>query len=319
VNGLLSDTYVQLRKSAVKDMHNIKLICACKEDKDLLGEFLQENRKFMFSIIMRYKGSIEEIKMKFKVTEDDLYQHACIGLLTALKDFDIHRGIKFTTYVVRPILWEVNQLLYSNSQEVRLSRGAIDMIRRMVEIEDTLGYRPTEQKMAKLLQVPIERYREVAQFSDAMEHFDSIDNFEAIDNSQNNMDEHVTNKVYVQQLLCSPLFTEHEKTVMHLIMKGANNSRISEILHVYPMTISRTLARIRKKIDKHKQDTENIPIEAQSKYREEINLIVEMSKEHKQVLNVTDITDVLKISGYDISKYSKRVLYYIRKKAKLAI
>ncbi|MBE0342961.1 RNA polymerase subunit sigma, partial [Paenibacillus sp. 28ISP30-2] len=208
---------------------------------------------------------------------------------------------------------------YSNSQEVRLSRGAIDMIRRMVEIEDTLGYRPSEQRMAKLLQVPIERYREVAQFSDAMEHFESIDNFEAIDNSQNNMDEHVINKVYVQQLLCSSLFTEHEKTVMHLIMKGANNSQISEILHVYPMTITRTLARIRKKIDKHKQDTENIQIEAQSKYREEINLIVEMSKEHKQVLNVTDITDVLKISGYDISKYSKRVLYYIRKKAKLAI
>ncbi|WP_262384698.1 sigma-70 family RNA polymerase sigma factor [Paenibacillus terrae] len=319
MNGLLSDTYVQLRKPAVKDMHNIKLICACKEDKDLLGEFLQENRKFMFSIIMRYKGSIEELKMKFKVTEDDLYQQACIGLLMALKDFDIHRGIKFTTYVVRPILWEVNQLLYSNSQEVRLSRGAIDMIRKMVEIEDTLGYRPSQQKMVKLLQVPIERYREVAQFSDAMEHFDSIDNFEAIDNSQNNMDEHVINKVYVQQLLCSSLFTEHEKTVMHLIMKGANNSQISEILHVYPMTITRTLARIRKKIDKHKQDTENIQIEAQSKYREEINLIVEMSKEHKQVLNVTDITDVLKISGYDISKYSKRVLYYIRKKAKLAI
>lgn len=247
VNELLSDTYVQLRKPAVKDMHNIKLICACKEDKDLLGEFLQENRKFMFSIIMRYKGSIEDLKMKFKVTEDDLYQHACIGLLTALKDFDIHRGIKFTTYVVRPILWEVNQLLYSNSQEVRLSRGAIDMIRRMVEIEDTLGYRPGEQKMAKLLQVPVERYREVAQFSDAMEHFDSIDNFEATDNSHYNMDELVINKVYVQQLLCSTLFTEHEKTVMHLIMKGANNSQISEILHVYPMTISRTLARIRKK------------------------------------------------------------------------
>lgn len=297
----------------------MKLICACKENKDLLGEFLQENRKFMFSIIMRYKGSVEELKMKFKVTEDDLYQHACIGLLTALKDFDIHRGIKFTTYVVRPILWEVNQLLYSNSQEVRLSRGAIDMIRRMAEIEDTLGYRPCEQKMAKFLQVPIERYREVAQFSDTMEHFDSIDSFEATDNSQSNLDEHVINRIYVQQLLSNPLFTEHEKTVMRLIMKGANNSQISQILHVYPMTISRILARIRNKINKQVQEAENNQPEAQSKYRNEINLIVEMSKEHKQVLDVADIQDALQISGYDISKYSKRVLYYIRKKAKLAI
>ncbi|MFD1460376.1 sigma-70 family RNA polymerase sigma factor [Paenibacillus farraposensis] len=297
----------------------MKLICACKENKDLLGEFLQENRKFMFSIIMRYKGSIEELKMKFKVTEDDLFQHACIGLLTALKDFDIHRGIKFTTYVVRPILWEVNQLLYSNSQEVRLSRGAIDMIRRMAEIEDTLGYRPCEQKMAKFLQVPIERYREVAQFSDTMEHFDSIDSFEATDNSQSNLDEHVINRIYVQKLLSNPLFTEHEKTVMRLIMKGANNSQISQILHVYPMTISRILARIRNKINKQTQEAENTQPEAQSKYRNEINLIVEMSKEHKQVLDVADIQDALQISGYDISKYSKRILYYIRKKAKLAI
>ncbi|MEK4428758.1 sigma-70 family RNA polymerase sigma factor [Paenibacillus sp. FSL M7-0802] len=319
MNRLLSDAYVKLREFAVKDMHNTKLICACKKNTDLLGEFLQENRKFIFSIIIRYRGSIEELKIKFRVTEEDIYQHACIGLLTALKDFDVSRGIKFTTYVVRPILWEVNQLLYSNSQEVRLSRGAIDMIRRMAEIEDTLGYRPNEQEMAEFLQVSIERYREVTQFSNVMEQFEALDNFEAVDNSQSSVHEDVIDKIYVKQLLCSPMFTEHEKTVMHLIMQGANNSQIAEKIHVYPMTISRTLARIRKKIVKQHLDTDNIQVESQSKYKNEINLIIEKSKGQKQVMNVTDITDALEVSGYDTSRYSKRVLYYIRKKANLTI
>lgn len=312
---MVSVEYKRLRKDGVKDMHNTELLKACKENKELLGEFLKENKDFIFSIIMHFKGSIEDLKAKFRVTEDELLQHAYIGVLTALQDFDFDRGIKFTTYVVRPILWEINQLLYNDSQTVRLSRGAVDLIKRMVEIEDTLGYRPNEDEMAELLNISVERYREIARFSDELEHYDALDNFDIADTPDKDVEEEVINKVYIQQLLEDPMFTDFEKKVMRLVMEEANNTQIAERLGVYPMTINRTLARIRNKIESRESDTKDDKVKIASKYEKEINLIAQEIKERNGLMSIEEIAELLEVCGYDVSQYSTRILYYIRQKA----
>lgn len=312
---MVSVEYKRLRKDGVKDMHNTELLKACKENKELLGEFLKENKDFIFSIIMHFKGSIEDLKAKFRVTEDELLQHAYIGVLTALQDFDFDRGIKFTTYVVRPILWEINQLLYNDSQTVRLSRGAVDLIKRMVEIEDTLGYRPNEDEMAELLNISVERYREIARFSDELEHYDALDNFDIADTPDKDVEEEVINKVYIQQLLEDPMFTDFEKKVMRLVMEEANNTQIAERLGVYPMTINRTLARIRNKIENRESDTKDDKVKIASKYEKEINLIAQEIKERNGLMSIEEIAELLEVCGYDMSQYSTRILYYIRQKA----
>lgn len=314
---MLSPNYLHLRQDDLKDMHNLELLKACKEDRELMGEFLRANRDFIFSIIMHFKGSIEELVTKFRITEDELYQHACIGILTAIRDFDFERGIKFTTFVVRPILWEINQLLYSDSQSVRLSRGAVDLIKKMVEIEDALGYRPAENEMSELLKVSVERYREIAMFSDELEHYDGIDNFEIADKDERNIEEEVTNRLYVKQLLEDPMFTEFEKKVMRLVLEDAsnNNTQIAERLKVYPMTINRTLARIRSKIEACESDTKEEKTKIASKYEREIAIIAQETKERNENLCIEDITELLEVCGYDTNTYTTRVLYYIRQKA----
>lgn len=312
---MVSAEYKRLRKDGVKDMHNTELLKACKENRELLGEFLKENKDFIFSIIMHFKGNIEELKAKFRVTDDELLQHAYIGVLTALQDFDFDRGIKFTTYVVRPILWEINQLLYNDSRAVRLSRSAVDLIKRMAEIEDTLGYRPNEDEMAELLNISVERYREIARFSDELEHYDAIDNFDIVDAPDKDIEEEVTNKVYVQQLLEDPIFTDFEKKVMRLVMEEANNTQIAERLGVYPMTINRTLARIRNKIESQESDTKDDKVKIASKYEKEINLIAQEIKERNGLISIEEIAELLEVCGYDVEQYSTRILYYIRQKA----
>lgn len=296
-------------------MHNTDLIKACKTNKEILGEFLKENRNFIFSIIMHFKGSVEELRAKFRITDDELYQHACIGVLTALQEFDFDRGIKFTTFVVRPILWEINQLLYSDSQAVKLSRGAVDLIKRMVEIEDTLGYRPNEGEMSELLRVSVERYREIAMFSDELEHYDGMDNFDIVDENERNLEEDITNHIYVQQLLADPIFTEFEKKVMVLVMKESNNMQIAEKLNVYPMTINRTLTRIRNKIGVKESDIKEGKPKALSKYDREITIIAQETKERNDLMCIEDVTELLHVCGYDTTSYTTRVLYYIRQKA----
>lgn len=311
-----SAQYQRLRKEGIPDLHNMDLIRACKNNKELLGEFLVENRDFIFSIIMHFKGNIEELLTKFRITEDELYQHACIGVMTALREFDFDRGIKFTTYVARPIIWEVNQLLYSDSQAVKLSRSAVALIKRMFAIEDTFGYRPNEEEMAKLLKISLERYREVATFSDELEYFDAIENFDIADKPERDIEEDVTSRVYVQQLLKDSMFNDFEKKVMNLIMEEENNTQIAEKLNVYPMTINRTLARIRGKIESREANVkhEDKP-EVASKYEQEISIIAQETRERSDFLCIEDIVELLDVCGYDTGRYSTRILYYIRQKA----
>lgn len=306
----MSKKYISLSRPDVKDMHNTELLKACKDDNVLLDEFLKGNKDFVFSIIIKYKGSIESIKSKFKVDEEELLQHAFIGVLTALRDFDFERGIKFTTFVVRPILWEINQLLYSDIHLVRLSRGAVDLIKRMKEVEDSLGYVPPEEEMAQILHVPVERIRETARFARELEHIDGMDNFDLPENSVRNAEDDVVNKLYVQQILEQAPLDERELMIVELIMEGLNNSQIAERLGVYPMTVNRCISRIKLKIQNVDVDERKM-----SKYESEIQLMAEEIDERGEVLSVSDMDELLDVCGYDTDDYTPRILYYIRQKA----
>ncbi|WP_018884252.1 sigma-70 family RNA polymerase sigma factor [Paenibacillus massiliensis] len=312
-----SPEYQLLKQFGVPDLHNAELIKACKHDRTLLGEFLIANRDFIFSILIHFKGNIEELCKKFNITEEELFQHACIGIITALHNFDFDKGIKFSTYVYRPILWEVNQFLYNDSKQVKLSRGAIDLIKRMIELEDGLGYRPSEEEMANLLHITLDRYREIAVFSDEIEHYDAIEDFDIADRSERNLEESVTTRLYVQSLLEDEMFTDFEVEVMRLIVKfpDNNHSQIAERLGVYPMTINRTLARIRSKIEAREGESGTVEKEIPSKYSVEIGIIAQEKRERREILGIEDIADLLDVCGYDKTSYTRRNLYYIRQKA----
>jgi RNA polymerase sigma factor (sigma-70 family) len=303
-----SPKYEQLRKDGVPDLHNNELLKACREDSELLAELLQENKDFIFSIITYYKGNIETIKDKFNVTEEELLQHAYIGVITALKEFDFDRGVRFTTYMYRPILWEINQLLYSDSKLVRLSRSAIDLIKRMEKIENKLGYFPRPEELAEMLDVPVERIEEVLRFATDLTYIDSLENFEPEDFSVN-YEKNITDKVYVENLLKESGLDEFELKVADLIMEGDNNSQIAEKLGVYPMTVNRAIERIRSKVENDFDD------KRVSKYEEEIKLITEEMEELGCIMSIEDIKDLLDVCGFDISVYTPRILYYIRQKA----
>lgn len=303
-----SPKYEQLRKDGVPDLHNNELLKACREDSELLAELLQENKDFIFSIITYYKGNIETIKDKFSVTEEELLQHAYIGVITALKEFDFDRGVRFTTYMYRPILWEINQLLYNDSRLVRLSRSAIDLIKRMEKIENKLGYFPRPEELAEMLDVPVERIEEVLRFATDLTYIDSLENFEPEDFSVS-YEKNITDKVYVERLLKESGLDEFELKVADLIMEGDNNSQIAEKLGVYPMTVNRVIERIRSKVE-NDFDEKRV-----SKYEEEINLVAEEMEELGCIMPIDEIKDLLDVCGYDISIYTPRILYYIRQKA----
>lgn len=305
----INEKYKRLRKPGVKDMHNLELLEACKEDPEILEEFLRLNKDFIFSIIIKYKGSIESLKEKFKVDEEELLQHAYIGVITALREFDPSKGYKFTTYVVRPILWEINQLLYNDCHLVRLSRGAVELLKNIKEIEDKLGYSPQEDELSNILNVPVERVRETILFSKEIEHIDAFENFDIPDYQVKDIEEQIINKVYIEETLKKVNLTPFERKVIEFIKEGLNNSQIANRLGVYPMTINRTINRIREKIQNCYKGRKT------SKYEDEIKIISSEMIKQKRVLSLQEIYKLLLNHGYDIRKYPNRIAYYIRQKA----
>lgn len=304
-----SEKFFQLRQEGIPDLHNNVLLKACQKDSNLLAELFRENKDFIFSIIARYKGNVENLKATFNVDEEDLLQHAYIGLMTALKDFDFNRGIRFTTFAYRPILWEINQLLYNDSKLVRLGRSAIELMKRMEQVEDELGYFPKPKELSEMLGVPVERIEEVLRFATELTYYDALDHFDPVDISLS-YENVITEKIYVESLMKEAELDKFETKVVELIMAGDNNSQIAEKLKVYPMTISRAIERIRNKII-HDYDDRKV-----SKYDNEIELITEEMEELGCIMNIDDIKDLLDVCGYDISIYTPRILYYIRQKAR---
>ncbi|WNW25036.1 sigma factor [Bacillus inaquosorum] len=303
-----SNKYEQLRIEGLPDLHNNDLLKACLEDSDLLAELLQRNKDFIFSIIAHYKGNVESLKERFNISEEELLQHAYIGILTALRDFDFTRGVRFTTFAYRPIIWEINQFLYNDSRLVRLSRSAVSLVKKMEQIENELGYFPKPDEMSSILGVPPSKIEEVLRFAKDLTYIDSLQDFD-LEDSEIGFEHGVDDKVYVQSLLEESGLDEFESKVADLIMDGLNNSQIAEALDVYPMTINRAIERIRSKVANDFNDRRI------SKYEKEIELIAEEMEERSCIMHIDDIKDLLDVCGYTIEIYTPRILYYIRQKA----
>lgn len=72
-------------------------------DKDALGKIVTENIGLVWSIVKKFSGRGYEF--------DDLYQIGCIGLIKAVKNFDLKYDVKFSTYAVPMIMGEIKRFL----------------------------------------------------------------------------------------------------------------------------------------------------------------------------------------------------------------
>ena len=90
------------------------LLKQIKEGSESAKErFITSNIRLVLSIIKRFPTA--------KVSEDDMFQAGCIGLIKATENFDLKYGVMFSTYAVPMILGEIKRLLRTNNS-LRVSR-----------------------------------------------------------------------------------------------------------------------------------------------------------------------------------------------------
>lgn len=123
---------------------NEELITKIKAgDEEAKAEFVTQNSPLVYSIIKRFS--------KQRVTQDDLFQIGCVGLMKALNNFDTSYQVKFSTYAVPIIMGEIKRF-FRDDGSMRISRSLKEGYLQMVKVKESLMQKldrePTYQEIA---------------------------------------------------------------------------------------------------------------------------------------------------------------------------
>ncbi len=118
---------------------------------------IRANTRLVISVARRYIGR------GLPITE--LIQEGNIGLMRAIRNFDYHRGFKFSTYATWWIRQAITRALADQSRIIRLPAYISDQIGRMrraqLELQQRLGRAPTNEELAAAMDMPLARIEQM--------------------------------------------------------------------------------------------------------------------------------------------------------------
>ena len=120
-------------------------------DAESRQALVEGNLRLVLSVIQRFLGRGEN--------PDDLFQVGCIGLLKAIKNFDLRQNVRFSTYGVPMIAGEIRRYLRDYSA-IRVSRSVRDTAYRVLQCKEAMlaetNREPTLEEIAGRLELPLE-------------------------------------------------------------------------------------------------------------------------------------------------------------------
>ena len=229
---------------------NIKNIKLAQEGKeDAMEALIKNNSGLVWNIVKRFSGRGYE--------SEDLYQIGTIGLIKAIKRFDIELEVQLSTYAVPYILGEIKRFIRDDGI-IKVSRQTKELSIKIKNIQreylNKKGEEITISELSRILEVSRE---EIAAAIESTNSVDSIYSNEKSSDDQRMLIEKISsNKDDYSTLLDNIILKEmidnleerERKIILLRFYKEQTQSQVGKILGITQVQVSRIEKKVLEKM-----------------------------------------------------------------------